>query len=209
MKKRKRPIIFFIIIATIAISIFVFLPKKNHQTNDVIVVETRYDKALKDVCLENYSRKYDGVYEFKLVNTITFSKDISNQKIESIYNNYGVLNAQDLKFAIFEQKQSEFNDTLIVLNNGNYTKNKNNIPIEHGLYFGNEDYSEIRIKINDEYTSVYSISLTGQTVETLKQTLYINNSINSTGQKLYFFEKYYDEFNKYIFTVSYIFELKF
>ena len=206
MKKTKIPFfICFLIVIVVVVCIVFLIPRENNNATPVLT-ESRYDKAIKDVCLENYSRQYDGVYKFNIVNNISFSNQISNQQIENTYQKYGVSNAQDLKFAIYQEKISQFKNILIVLKNGNYTKNKNNIPIEDGIFWGNEDYSEIRIKIDGNYTVAYSISLTGKSIELLKETVY-DQDTSTFGQVLYLYEKFYDENNEHIFTACYSFNL--
>ena len=197
---------FFIIISAI-VCVVIFSPQKADYTAPVLT-ESRYDKAIRDICMESYSRQYDGVYKFNLVKNISFASQLSAEQIDNIYQKYGVSNAQDLKFVIFQEKQTQYKNNLIVLNNGNYTRNKNNIPIEDGMFWGNEDYSEIRIEKSGKYVAIYEISLTGKSVETLKETVYEQDT-NTYGQVLYFYEKFYDEFNKHIFTACYCFNLVF
>ena len=188
---------------------------KSQKNNASNVNYTSYNDRLflatKAIIEEQVSQNYNGNFVFKdvLLNIHSFHKDLDFEQITTIVKSKGASDINGLRKLLYEAKSQEVesNKEIISLKNGRYTKTYyNSIVMEKGLFYGNDDLSEVRIKKNGQYKRAFDISLNIDEQKLISSTI---NTTNPTGTKLYVYREFYSNTDDklVLFTATYVYEM--
>lgn len=174
-------IILVLVVASIVSVIFIVKGKTNNKNSNspasnvnMTTEEFRRSEAEKAIIRKEVSENYNGSYTFSHVGTIFYNEKLSADQIKSMLESKGARNGDENSFKdlLNRKKNSEVlkNGEIIVLSHGRYTcsYSKTQKILESGVYYGNDDLSDILIRDTSTNThkQKYKMSLNYQS-ETL------------------------------------------
>lgn len=219
-KKKKKIVIIISIIAVciiVAVSLFfVFKNAKDKKQNanpatnvSLTTNEQKRKEAEKAIIRKETPYNYNGNYQFSHVGNITFNENLSSEQIKTILKSHGVSDLNSFINKMNEQKLTELNTykESLVFQNGRFTRSHNSPSkniIEYGVYYGNDDLSEIYIynEKTKKHESKYRMSLTCP-----EDIIIPIGSINSENCKyIYIFKNYYNGNGDVLMTATLVYE---
>lgn len=151
---------------------------------------------------------YNGIYKFKAVSQIDFSKELTKADIEKIcINKTSKPYTNDLVNAMQDERakiRDEYDEKLVFFNglfNKNYKNNPGHEGSDHGTYVGNDDLSMVTTK-----NTTFFISLN---YADINNNIPVADKQNKDKTKVYVIEKVYSKENpsRLLFNITYIYEL--
>lgn len=180
-KKKKLIIVLSIVLILAIVSTFsvIFLVKgktnksnsKNNATNvNMTDYALRRSEAEKAIIRKEVSVNYNGNYKFSHVGSIFFNEKLTPEQIEAMLDSKGAYDSDENTFKDLlntKKKEESFNTgEIIVLTNGRFTRSytKTQNFIESGVYYGNDDLSDILIRntATNKHEQKYKMSLNYQ-----------------------------------------------
>ena len=214
-KKKKKLIVVLSIISVLVIAsvvsvIFIVRGKSNKSNStppatnvSVSSPEYKLSEAEKAIIRKQVSENYNGSYSFSHVGTIFYNEKLTPEQIQKMLESKGAKDGDENSFKdlLNRKKQSEVlkNGEVIVLNHGRFTRtySKTQKILEAGVYYGNDDLSDILIRnnITNKHEQKYRMSLNYQTEtlgantgasnqETEHQVVIFENIMSSTDENL-------------------------
>lgn len=203
-----------LLLITFVVGVFVAFKPKKKTNNDAPPVSSPVKELAqiknnisKDVANNNISVDYNGNFSYYTVVEITFEDELSISEQNAILKQISNCNNKN-GFALYLDKQKSSQNEKIILNNGNYTKQKNGIDVEKGLFYGNTDLSYVYVEKEDGKITIsekphsleYEISLSGY---------WITKKVKSSSTIVYLREKvYYGVENQKYFYVTYSYKMQ-
>lgn len=185
---------------------------ENNASNMGTTTETNtYNEA---IAKNKVPQNYDGVYVYKSISRIEFSKELTEKDIEKICINktskpyindlLTYLNTERIKIRDDQKEKLVFSSNN---NYGSYCKNINDNPLDpnsdYGSYVGDDNLA----RITTEKTILF-ISLN---YSDINNNIPVKDSQNKDQRKIYVMENIYsnsiDNPNRLLFTVTYVYEL--
>lgn len=219
-KKKKKIVITISIIATIVIvlvvGLFFILKNVKNNKNDknsasnvnMTNTEQKYQEAQNAIIRGEIPYDYNGNYSFSHIGNVSFNEKLSDEQIKLILSKQGVKDINSLINKLYDKKtaESKNHSEIIVLNNGKFTRSYNETQktiIEYGIFRGNNDLCDIRIKnkTTNTHDLKYRMSLTY--TEELVATTGSENEEDST--KVYFFKDFCNDNGDVLMTVTYVY----
>ena len=217
-KQKKKITIIVVVVAVILIAIITIgtiLGVKKMKSNDsnnnasntsTTTVTNTYNEAIAE---GRIPQNYNGIYQFKSVRQVEFSKDLTQKDIETICKNKtskpyvnDLLNYLQIERA----KLSDNQDEKFVFFNGQFNKNLNDNPkdpgSDHGTYVGNDNLAMVKT----EKDEIFFISLN---YADINGNIPVSDTQNKDLTKIYVMERVYssENPNRLLFTVTYVYEL--
>lgn len=212
-KKIIIPVILLVLVLSIT-SIFLVAKNSKKDKNNIapeveVVNQTKIieNEINKDVTNRKICSEYNGNYTFKSVLDITFDEEMSDESEKLLYKYIsGCPDKNSFIYYMNTLSRQQKDGQIISLIEGKYTKSKNKIKLESGLYYGNLNKSYVfvedkngTIEIDKRYHKIsFEISL---------NCYWLNNMIHNNVNSLYIREKYtYDSVAGNYFYITYLYE---
>ena len=221
--KKKLTIVLSIILVLVVVSIvsvILIVRGKNNNKNsnspasnvNMTTNEIRRSEAEKAIIRKEVSENYNGSYTFSHVGTIFYNEKLTSDQIKAMLESKGARNGDENSFKdlLNRKKNSEVlkNGEIIVLSHGRYTcsYSKTRDILESGVYYGNDDLSDILIRntATNTHEQKYRMSLNYQS-----ETLGANTGASSqeTEHQVVIFKNIVSESDPdlVLITISYVY----
>lgn len=211
VKLLKISMVFIVILALIltAVCVFIIKNKQKHETPKPTLSELELTELniRKDVANNTVCTEYNGDYKINSVVDISFEDNLSIQEQNNIFNNIaGTKDKNSFANYLYQSKKNSENNEILCLHDGVYSKTKNNIKLQKGLYFGNLDKSYVYVE-NINGTIIINNITHSIDFEISKTAYWTSKNLTSSTTKIYVREKYYyDEISGKFFYVTYAYE---
>lgn len=212
-KKKKVKVLLITLFSIVLIAAFTvggYLLFKPSNTSLLTQTQNEADKyfvAQTAIFNEDYSKNYNGVYQFSRINFVNLT-NLSDNAIQLIYSNYEVYSTMGLISALIDEKKTEIKSTneILIIEDGRFQFNHNSSPYLIGSIYGNDDLSVFYSESNKK---LYSVSLTTLSEEDLKNINY-SEPIEYFGDEIYITKNIKLVINKktYSFDAIYVYKIQ-
>lgn len=211
VKLSKINIVLIVILSLLLTTVCLFVIKNNQKrdiaTKPAISALEQIELDIKkDVANNNVQSEYNGKYKLSSIVDISFEENLSNEEETAIYSIFNAKDKNTFATYIYNNKKSSTSDEIICFSDGLYSKSKNRLIIEKGLFYGNLNKSYVYVQNNNGTVMINNI-LHSIDFEISKTAYWVSKNLNGNDTKIYIREKfYYDETNNKFFYVTYSYE---